>query len=240
MNVLIFGPPGGGKTWLAGTLADIGLSAFLFDLDGGTASIASKCRAFKLSDLETLEPEPGKIHTYRCKTWDDIDVVRKRKKLLAKYNWIILDNATEMGNQAIDSSMAKHPDAKRWDEDVPFRGDYQIGQAYIRKLVRPLCDQCQNVLMICHEAEKESDEGKTIEIRPKVLGKNWRDMTGIFDHIGHLSKSNGVRQLNFVEVGVIKGPKFRNEFQALEKPIKEPTFKKLFERLETTGENNGN
>ena len=94
--------------------------------------------------------------------------------------------------------------------------------------------------MICHEAEKESDEGKTIEIRPKVLGKNWRDMTGIFDHIGHLSKSNGVRQLNFVEVGVIKGPKFRNEFQALEKPIKEPTFKKLFERLETTGENNGN
>lgn len=155
-NILVFGPPGVGKTVFGG---------------GADLIIATE------KGVVSAKRQGSKAKIWPAKTWQD---VRKaylwveemcERELLTTSHWVALDSGTVMQEHALadilETAVAANEER---DPDIPAIQDHQKWQNMFKRFVRLFNDLPVNVLYIATEMDGENEEGETVKV-PSFQGK---------------------------------------------------------------------
>lgn len=182
-NLLIYGSPGAGKTWLAGSADQLPSwrSVLHLDIGGGSA---------------TLDPFFPGVETLVLDDWEDL--IDQYKKLYFgkddydRFNTVILDHLTETQKLCQRWVMAgaierakKLGKERELEEEVPEQRQYLIMYERIMQMLRDFRDLDVNFICTAHEKEVALRTGK-IKIKPALSGQAKSDIPGLFDIVAYL------------------------------------------------------
>lgn len=231
--LMLYGPPGVGKTWLSATSTQVDSlkPVLLLDNDGGSRTIRGKkgfegIKVFRINDSEAYNII--------------FDAISKEPE---KYKTIIVDNLGAIHEMFMESVMREvcSKDANR-EPEVPSQREYLIVGSIITKIVKHfsnLAEQGINVIFTTH-AEKDKDELlNTTLIRPALPGKLSYKIPGILPIVGYyfldtpktLGRSKPVG--NVSRVLVLQAPKTESKDTSdrLGTSITNPDMKKIVDLL---------
>lgn len=153
-NILIQGPPGGGKTALAGGAPN---AVFLStEIEGAISAAISGSRA-------RLWPAPS---------WEYcVAGVKKAEEELGEDDWLIVDSGTNMQEMymrwILDTLVAQSPHR---DLDIPSPAEHQKYQNGFKRWYNRIIGMKANTIFITNSMTVEDDEGNPRTI-PLILGK---------------------------------------------------------------------
>jgi phage nucleotide-binding protein len=177
-GMMLYGPPGIGKTWLAGTAVQVpALSPVLvIDNDGGSKTLQGKPQ-FKGIDII-------RIHMYEA--YNNVyEMLLENKK---GYKTVVIDNLGALHTMAMAYEMEQvcKKDPSR-EANVPSQREYGIVRAMIHKLVRFYESLPMNLIVTAHaELDKDELTGVT-RIRPAISGKLAYEVPGFLDINGYVT-----------------------------------------------------
>lgn len=183
LNFLIYGEPGAGKTYLAGTAEDSKLTSpvLFIDVEGGVATI----RFRKTIDVVTVRsmPELEKIHGKLYHSIDD--------KGRMYYKTVVIDSLSELTDVdmrfIMKDAYGRNPD--KVDPDVPSQREWGKARNHMRTIVRAFRDLPCNVIFTCQVA-MDKDEGQPLRYRPGFAGKLATELPGFMDIVGYIYPEN--------------------------------------------------
>jgi len=175
LKMLIYGPPGAGKTVLAATAADVPeMSPVLYvDVEGGTLSIKDK-----------------KVSVLRAKTFTELvqllEILRS-----GHHNWktVVIDSLTEVQKLNMYEVMRKvaAQDPTR-DPDMPGLREYGKNTEQIRRLIRGYRDLVGTHVIFTALANEVKDERTgVVKTQPALTGKLAAEVPGFLDIVAYLS-----------------------------------------------------
>src|SRR5215469_10865664 len=159
-NVLLFGPPGTGKTVLAGGITDaqgIGSVVFLStEIEGAISARVTGSKA-------RLWPAP---------TWEHaVSGIGKAERELVAGDWLIVDSGTRMQEMYMQWILhrvnAANPNR---DLDIPAIQDHQKYQNGFKRWYDRIIAMPANSVFICNSMQAEDAEGEP-RVIPLILGK---------------------------------------------------------------------
>lgn len=181
LNVLIYGEPGVGKTWLAGTAEDDkATSPVLFlDVEGGVTTLR------KRKNLDVVAVR-------------SIDQIVKVHASLRKdpdyYKTVVVDSLTELQKldmrEIMREASARNPNQ---DEDVPSMREWGKSGERIRRIVRAYRDLPMNTIFTAHTIV-DKDANNATNYAPSLPGKLRAELPGFLDIVGYM--------YTFIEDGV--------------------------------------
>ena len=185
LKVLIYGPPGVGKTVLAGTAARSKvLSPVLFaDSEAGTLSLKDDIDIVRITDFPTL----GKMVNY----------LRKGDH---GYKTIVVDSLSEAQKIIMRFVIAEaiKSDPKH-DKDLPYQQDWYRNSELVRRVVRAFRDLPMHVIFTALDKEIKDDTTGAVMFAPMLPGQLAGEIPGYFDIVGYLTvqqvEGNVVRRL---------------------------------------------
>lgn len=155
-NVLVYGPPGVGKTVLGG---------------GADLIIATE------KGVVSARRQGSKAKVWPATTWLDLRSAyswveeRCEEGVLTTAHWITLDSGTVMQEHALaDILETAVSNNEERDPDIPAIQDHQKWQNMFKRFIRKFNDLPVNVLYIATEMDGENEEGETIKV-PAFQGK---------------------------------------------------------------------
>jgi len=161
LTVLVYGPPGSGKTWFAGTFPN----TLFIDCQGGLLTVRKKNVAFirPRSYVELLQATIAEN--------------------VAEFETIALDTATEAARIVMDSTLTVSGVRIR---ELPQLQDWMQTIERVRQFFRKLLDLDEHVVVTCEEAIiKDEDTGRVIA-GPSLPGKLTHEAGALFDCVFHL------------------------------------------------------
>ena len=177
LNLLVYGDPGVGKTYLAATAQDNPeTSPVLFiDVEGGTTTIRKRKdvdvrRITKIADLIA-------IHEILVDQNDGY------------YKTVVIDSLTEL--QKVDMRdimrelVLRRPDL---DPDVPGMREWGKSAEHVRRIVRGFRDLPVHTVFTAL-SQVERDENGVVTYYPSVPGKLKMEIPGFMDIVGYLSST---------------------------------------------------
>ena len=206
INMLLYGDPGVGKTYLCGTAMDHpGTSPVLYlDVDGGVTTLRQR------QDLDVLpvrviddpNPESPGINQIYEKLFASIHKDDKGNRRLETYNTVVIDRLDELADvdmrYIMRAAYARNPD--KVDIDVPSPREYGINRSHIRKLVRAFRDLPCHVIFVAGVAARQ-EEGQPTKYFPGFSGKLQTEVPGFCDIVGYYYNDNStgevIRRLQF-------------------------------------------
>ena len=222
LKMLVYGPPGAGKTVLAASAADVPqMAPVLFvDIEGGVRSIRDK-----------------QVDLLRAKSFTEIvqllEFLRAGKH---EYKTVVIDSITEVQKLNMYEIMRKVmvQDPSR-DPDMPSLREYGKNTEQIRKLIRGYRD-LTNVHTIFTALASEFKDERTgiVKTVPALSGKLASEIPGFLDIVVYLS----VAEQNGKEVRVLLTDmtsrilaKHRTPISGIHLPkaIKNPTMAKIYQ-----------
>lgn len=157
-TMLVYGPAGSGKTYLAKTAAEAGLKVLLLDCERGKMTL-------RFSDVE--------VRAVR-NTQDFGAAYKHIASTLGTYDLIVLDSLTEMQQHIVKDEQG--------DKDKVYLEDWGEIIRRTGSLVRRIRDLPVSVLVTCLSMELGGTEGQAVRIRPSLNGKKLpHDLPGMFD-----------------------------------------------------------
>lgn len=178
MQLMLYGQPGIGKTWLAGTTIDVPemRPVLLLANDEGYKTVQGK-KQFKGINII-------RIHTFTAynKIYEMLSSNRR------KWKTVVIDNLGSVHNMAMLLEMEKvvKKDPTR-EENVPSMREYGIVRAQVHKLVKFFMELNYNLIITAHaELDRDDVEG-LIRIRPAVAGKLAYEIPGEMNVVGYLT-----------------------------------------------------
>ncbi len=237
LNILFYGPPNAGKTYLSATSQDVPELSPVFHMgfEKGLLTVAYRDK-------------------YEAKEIRTIDALEKATKLLQQdqasdkpyYKMLIVDNATELQNLDIDTVMrqtkktAKNPDLV--DIDIPSPREWgKIGKR-LRRCVVGLRDLPMHTIWTAWEGEKKNDlDEDVMDYYPKLAGHMKLEFSGYFDIVGRVQMKSktieGVKvpfqTLQVQETARVKA-KWRNKPPEVPGIIEQPSMQMIWDFVQKT------
>lgn len=206
MNILIYGEPGAGKTYLAGTAQDNPdmKNVHFFNIDGGMMTLAERgdIEATNITSVAMLEEE------FRM-------IVAGHPKY-ANVRTIVIDNITELQtlsleNMAFADLKSRIKNGNTVD-DV-YLEDYGRSGKQIARVLRGFRDLPMNVIYIAHKKDKMRQGTKLLEeSRPSMTDKLGTALMGYMDFVWYLYTMDEV-------VGEAENPQYETHRYLLTQPM---------------------
>ena len=181
LNLMVYGPPGVGKTWLAGSAARAGFRALLLDCESGSMTIRDTSAA-----VLTIDSMQGLEQAYT-------EIRAGLEAGALEYDVIFLDSVTELQKLHIDEITGK---GKR-DMKLP---DWGKVNKQTRQIVRAFRDLPIHVgvFALSKEIIDEHSGQATTRMRPSVHGQTLpHELAGFFDVVGYAGVSKGEHVIAF-------------------------------------------
>lgn len=195
LNLLIYGEPGAGKTYLAGTAQDDeDTSPILFlDVEGGTVTLRKR----KDIDVKQVRSIEEVIEVHRMLALENEGY----------YKTVVVDSLSELQKLDMREVMkAAVRDRPQQDEDVPSQREWGKSGERIRRIVRGYRDLQMNTIFTCLAGSERDNNNRTI-LYPSLPGKLRAEIPGFIDVCGYLyskiEEDEYVRRIQFAKTETV-------------------------------------
>lgn len=174
INLLVYGPPGAGKTHLCGTAEELGPTLFL-DVEGGVTTIRHRnIDVVPIRSMKEIEDTYNRIF----KTIKDGKIY---------YSVICIDSLTELADLDMRTIMkqAYNKNPETVDIDVASPREWGKTRNHIRTIVRAFRDLPCHVIYTASLGEKTEEKAPT-QFYPGFSGKLRTEVPGFMDIVGYL------------------------------------------------------
>lgn len=221
LNLMIYGEPGAGKTFLAGTAQDHEDTSpvLVVDVEGGTTTLRNRPdidvkQVRRIKDLEQL---------YNDIAADTSDY----------YKTIVIDSLTELQKLDMRDIMKdqydKRPDTT--DIDVPSQREWGKSGEHVRRIVRAFRDLPVNTI-ITALATIDKDDNGTNTFYPDLPGKLRIHIPGFMDIVGYLYTAEEKDQLvRRLQVAKTRRVIAKDRTATLGSVIESPTIPLMWEMI---------
>jgi len=187
VKMLVYGVPGAGKTYLAGTADDVDfMRPVLFvDIEGGTKTIRKLHPDVEVLRVVDKFDDKGRL---KRTAWERLqDVYEDLRRGVGDYRTVVIDNLTEAQKISMYSVLAKVTQENPIrDPDIPAERDWGKSGEMVRRMVRAFRDLEAHVIFTCHQQDVRDQRTGTIEIRPSLPGKLSMEIAGFVDEVLYL------------------------------------------------------
>lgn len=180
LNLLIYGEPGAGKTYLAGTALDDKATSpvLLLDVEGGAVTLRSR-KSLDVVQVRTIkEVENVNNELYNAKDMH--------------YKTVIIDSLTEL--QKLDMRTVQQNEYNRTPEkvdiDVPSQRAWGKSGERVRRIITAYKDLPCHVIATCLVGSELDEVNGVMNYYPSLPGKLRGDVPGYFDVVGYLKATS--------------------------------------------------
>lgn len=230
LNLLVYGEPGAGKTYLAGTAQDHPKTSpmLVLDVEGGTTTLRHR------SDIDVIQVRSMQ------------QVIDIHNKLYVEnngyYKTVVIDSLTELQKLDMFDIMKELTDRRPdRDPDVPDVREWGKTGVHMRTIVRAFRDLPMNTILTAL-ADPQKDSTGVVTLYPSVPGKMRTELAGFFDVVGYLYTNPGEEEGTIQRIIQVVGTQrviAKDRTATLGLYLQDPSIPQMFDLIHGNGKGKG-
>lgn len=226
LNLLVYGEPGAGKTYLGGSAQDHKDTSplLIIDIEGGTTTLRHR------QDIDVISARSvQEVKDAHNKLRMSIDP----KTGTMIYKTVMLDSVTELQKLDMAEIMRLlHDSRPDLDPDIPSPREWGKSGIHMREIVRGFRDLPCNTIITALVSE-EKDDSNVITKYPSLPGKLRVEVPGFFDIVSYLytvsENEEMIRKMQFTGTRRVIA---KDRTSCLGDFVESPTIPKLWELIQ--------
>lgn len=229
---ILYGPPGGGKTWLAASIAEVESvrKVLIIDVEGSTQGTLTGLPAEKIDIIRPQEQENVPVEKrYEFVMWTLGELLEKEHE----YDAVIIDTADVLLEMALEYHNDPADGFKKWNkvhEDLTAVPTAENFGLFHRMKEAPWLG-----ILVIHEKKNSAEDGTGLASTFMWQGQGAAKIGGIPDFVGYVSRDTNAAGKSVTTM--MTGPTSRSEAKsrfsfAWPAKIVDPSMKKLYDLID--------